>query len=188
MKRLDEWVAFISQSGQELYSISQECQVLPGIIVTKNIRKLKPELKEYFEKCDVHIVTIPFNPTPKDYLDLSIRDKKLITLHGYLRIIPYIFLGSLHGKIYNGHPALINKYPELKGFNMQEQVFINKGKYPKIGSVIHEVTSVLDSGRIIATAEIDNVCQSIDQAYDLLRKTSLETWKYFFRNLETIIK
>ena len=43
----------------------------------------------------------------------------LITLHGYLRIIPENICKQCK-HIYNGHPGLINMYPELKGKDPQE--------------------------------------------------------------------
>jgi folate-dependent phosphoribosylglycinamide formyltransferase PurN len=52
----------------------------------------------------------------------------IVTLHGWLRVIPaYVCERS---RIYNGHPGLITKYPELKGKDPQVRAFIKEGKYP----------------------------------------------------------
>ena len=176
----NDWTSFISQTGTELVSIAKECKIIPGRVITNNPKKMSNESIAFFKKHGTVITHIPFNPAPEVYIGLNLQNKKLITLNGYLRILPRVFLATLRGKIYNGHPALINKYPDLKGLNKQEDVFTYKDKYPTIGSVIHEVTPVLDSGHIVASVEVPNVCTSIDDAYYILRKTSLASWKIFF--------
>jgi folate-dependent phosphoribosylglycinamide formyltransferase PurN len=94
--------------------------------------------------------------------------------------VPAEFFDKFQGKIYNGHPALITKYPELKGFNKQEDIASNQEKYPVCGSVIHEVIPELDSGDVVAAIETENTAKTIDEAYNLLRGTSLQSWKFFF--------
>ena len=66
---------------------------------------------------------------------------------------------------------------------MQEAIVGKKAQYPLIGSVIHEVIPELDAGRVVTSAQVTNVAINNDHAYALLRKTSLETWKYFFSNI-----
>jgi len=180
MKIQQEWGALISQTGSEIIAIGQETGFLPSLIVTNNIRKIPQKNLEILGKNNVEIRTIPFNPVLEDYLIPELLDKKLITLHGFLRILPPGFFWEFKGGIYNGHPALITKYPELKGFNKQEDIAGNQEKYPVCGSVIHEVIPELDSGDVVAAIETENTAKTIDEAYNLLRGTSLQSWKFFF--------
>lgn len=175
-----DWAVLISQTGSEVISIMQETGFIPGLLVTNNIGKIPQNNLEILKQNGADIKVIPFKPKAEDYCCEELLSKKLITLHGYLRILPAEFLSKYTGRIYNGHPALITKYPELKGFNKQEDIAGNVEKYPTCGSVIHEVTPILDSGKIIVAAEVPNITTNVDQAYYLLRKTSLQTWKYFF--------
>lgn len=180
MKVQNKWGALISQTGSEIIAISQETGFLPGLIVTNRLAKIPQENLEIFGRYGVTIKTIPLKPSLEDYCFAELLDKELITLHGFLRIIPVEFFDRYQGKIYNGHPALITRYPELKGFNKQEDIAGNQEKYPLCGSVVHEVIPELDSGEVIIAIEIQNTAQTIDQAYKLLRGTSLDTWKFFF--------
>jgi hypothetical protein len=72
-------------------------------------------------------------------------------------------------------------YPELKGFNKQEDIAGNQEKYPFCGSVIHECIPELDSGEIVTSHMTDNTANTVDEAYALLRETSLKSWETFFK-------
>ena len=52
-------------------------------------------------------------------------------------------------RVYNLHPGLITKYPELKGADPQKKVFESINTYKDVGCVIHEVTDELDSGKVL---------------------------------------
>lgn len=179
----NDWAAFISQTGSELVNISKELGILPGRVVTNNFKALPDENLQYFVRNGVTVSILQKNPSAIDYITSPFLSAKLITLHGYLRIIPAEFFKAYKGAIYNGHPALISEYPELKGLNMQESIVGKKEQYPRIGSVIHEVTPILDDGKIVVSAAIPNTAINVEHAYALLRKTSLETWKYFFKEI-----
>jgi len=183
MKVLDDWGVFISQTGSEIISISEKLGILPSLVVTNNVTKISPRNMEIFGENNVEICVIPHKPTLLNYLRTRINFKKLITLHGYLRILPGDFFPYLEGKIYNGHPALITEYPELKGFNKQEDIAGNQEKYPFCGSVIHEVIPQLDSGQIVVSIKEVNTATTIDEAYALLRQTSIRSWVYFFEDI-----
>jgi folate-dependent phosphoribosylglycinamide formyltransferase PurN len=182
MKVLDNWGCMISMTGSEVVAISEKLGILPSLIVTNNITKVSPRNMEIFKENNIEMCNIPFKPSILDYLRTRINLKRLITLHGFLRILPESLFPYLEGKIYNGHPALISEYPELKGFNMQEAIAGNQEKYPKCGSVIHEVTPELDAGPIIVAKAVFNTASTIDDAYALLRETSLRSWEIFFKN------
>ena len=76
--------------------------------------------------------------------------------------------------IYNGHPGLINMYPELKGKDPQERI---KPYMSLIGSVVHKVTPEVDAGEIVNNVAVKN---NRYDYYNILRETSLEAWEQFF--------
>lgn len=178
-----DWGVLISQTGSEVIAISKEIGYLPSLVITNNPKKLSKENEGILRENNVDIRIIAFRPELEDYLLPDLLEKTLITLHGFLRVIPGAFFNYYKGKIYNGHPALLTKYPELKGFNMQEAIVGKQSEYPTIGSVVHEVIPELDAGRIILGIETSNVAVNTDHAYALLRKTSLESWKHFFKTV-----
>ena len=182
MKVLDNWGVLISQTGSEVIAISEKLGILPSLVVTNNITKISPRNMEIFGENNVEICTIPSKPSLVNYLRTRINLKKLITLHGYLRILPSDFFHYLEGEIFNGHPGLITVYPELKGFNKQEDIAGNQEKYPICGSVVHKVIPELDSGEVVVVHGTANTANTVDEAYALLRETSLKSWETFFKS------
>ena len=185
LRVLDNWGVFISQTGSEVVAISEKLGILPSLVVTNNITKVSPRNMEIFGENNVEIRTIPFKPSMLDYLRTRINKKKLITLHGFLRILPESLFPYLEGEIYNGHPGLIltEKYPELKGKDPQEKVWLNMEKYTVVGSVVHKCIPELDAGEIVAFEEVENTAQTKEQLYTLLANTSLTSWRKFFTEI-----
>ena len=181
MKVLNNWGVLISQTGSEVIAISEELGILPSLIVTNRVTNISEKNMEIFGKNNVEIVVLPNKPTLDQYLRSGLLEKELITLHGFLRIIPEGFFPHFKGKMYNGHPALITEYPELKGFNKQEDIAGNQEKYPLCGSVIHECIPELDSGEVVVVHGTENTAKTVDEAYTLLRETSLKSWETFFK-------
>ena len=184
MQKLN-WTVFISQSGSEIKAISEELGIVPKLLITNNKKKMNIEVIEYFKKYSCEIREIPFNPLISHFCQEDILNSDLITLHGFLRIIPKDFIDNYKGNIYNGHPALISKYPELKGLNKQEDVYYNKDKYPVMGSVVHKVTPILDDGEIVTESIRVNDVESLYDAYNKLRDTSFNSWILFFKTVES---
>ncbi len=174
------WIAVFSQSGKEIADIIDLTGITPLAIISHGPidKSIDSRLEEYMI---VHAIN-------KEKVESAIELAKsilhpevveIVTLHGYLRIIsPEIC--NIGIPIYNGHPAPIHLYPELKGKDKQEDQFIYKDKYPRIGSVIHKVIAELDAGEIILSKDIENNLTSIDDAYNTLRGVSLELWIEFF--------
>lgn len=182
------WVCFYSQTGQEIMKISKELGILPNLLVTNDFNKTSFIVQEWIKENNIIVFEVSKKAkTYKDYeslvLYLDIIQTPLITLHGYLRILPREFCELYDGNIYNGHPALIvdSFYPELKGKDQQETVFIQKEKYPFIGTVIHKVIPELDAGEIILYNNAPNNLTSIEDAYNTLKQMSLELWLKFFQ-------
>lgn len=178
-----DWGVLVSQTGSEVASLSEKLGFFPSLLVTNNINKIPSKNLRILIKIGVNIQTLPFRPTVQDYINSGIVEKPLVTLHGFLRILPESLFEYFKGRAYNGHPALITLYPELKGFNKQEDIAGNQEKYPLCGSVVHEVIPELDSGKIVTSACVQNTAKTVDEAYSLLRNTSLISWIDFFENV-----
>jgi len=104
----------------------------------------------------------------------------LITLNGWLRIVPPD--KCLKYNIYNGHPGLITKYPELKGKDPQERTWDNLHKYDVIGSVVHQVVEEVDAGEIVAKEFLSSSSLlTLDDTYSALRRTSFRAWYRFLK-------
>jgi folate-dependent phosphoribosylglycinamide formyltransferase PurN len=122
-------------------------------------------------------VQLPQKPTVADYENaLQYFDNPVITLHGFLRIIPKEICEKY--EIYNLHPGLIDKFPSLKGFNPQERAFAEG--YKLAGCVIHEVTPGVDEGKILLSQGIGIEGMDLNGIYGALRDTALDLWKSFF--------
>lgn len=178
MKKLN-WTVFVSQTGSEVMSLARALNKVPSLLVTNNPKKLREDVKTFLEENGCELRVIPFNPLLEHYLQEDILNSNIITLHGYLRIIPSEFiLRYSPRRIYNGHPGLITMYPELKGKDPQIRAW--EGKYGIVGSVVHEVTEGVDEGDVLRFTGVENTTASLDEMFNVLRETSLETWVEFF--------
>ena len=173
------WVAFFSQTGGEIADIAEKLGRWPDVIVTnarpKSVRTLDPRL----EGKGVKVVTP--RPTPHDYrrvLQNPGKQKLLVTLHGWLHIVPEHIVNEY--EIFNGHPGLITKYPELKGKDPQQRA-IDEG-YKICGSVIHKVIPAVDEGEILYSKQFFTKGLNIDQIYNKFKETSLSLWLKFFED------
>lgn len=179
-----KWITFFSQTGSEIMNVIEKTGREPDLIVT-NRADLDGVNIKLLNKYRNKIRKLPNKPTANDYYNLinknnNLFDDCVITLHGYLRIIPDFMCYKYN--IYNLHPGLITKYPILKGFNPQEKAF--QLKLPTSGSVIHKVTPVLDSGKILKSIEVDIKNLSLDEIYDKIHKSSSQLWVDFLNELE----
>lgn len=170
------WVTAFSRSGSEIYNLSKILGREPDLILTN---------KKDFTNCY-------YKETECIYIDNSVNDwnkylqeDDIITLHGYLRIVPPEICEKYN--IINGHPAPVHLYPELKGKDKQEDLYNYKDKYRKIGCIIHKVTAGVDEGEILYSKDAPNNLVSVEDAYNTLQKLSLESWKDFFKNYYNII-
>ena len=168
-----KWVCFYSQTGSEINNIRKLLKKDPDIIVY-NGDDLSHTNMELLEDLGDKMVRLPAKPSLDDYLQLAeiLPKDCLITLNGYLRIIPKYMCE--HFNILNLHPGLITKYPELKGFNPQEKAF--NLNLPTTGVVIHEVTPELDSGKIIASKEVPIAGNTLDVVYEKLHDAATQLW------------
>lgn len=175
-----KWVTFFSRTGSEIVEVSKKLHRVPDLIVTNKDLDNDPPceaFKKFQRKYAVQVHRLSPKPSLDEYqfmLDQYkyIFDDCIITLHGYLRIIPAFLCNKFC--ILNSHPGDIVNYPFLKGFNPQEKAFNNQLKTS--GVVLHEVVPEVDSGRIISlrTTSIEGL--ALDEVYDKLHIISIQQW------------
>lgn len=186
MKLKPIWKTFFSQSGSEIYQISEQLNRYPDIIVTnKKIEDMDKINSHLLEKAFDRIIFAPSKPTVEEYESVIRTHASLITLHGYLRIIPPEICSRY--KIYNGHPGLITDYPELKGKDPQKRAWEHKPSYPWHGHVIHEVIPEVDAGKVLRTEVFG--CEDIQKDYMVLdsyirtlHSLAIKNWVAFLKD------
>ena len=179
-KKYTKWIALFSQTGQEIIDISEQIQRKPDLIISNNHpSKIKNILKGVEYKW---LTTFGKDSKTLDILDEVVADIEptIITLNGWLRIVPPD--KCLKYSIYNGHPGLITKYPELKGKDPQQRAWDDIHKYYKIGSVVHKVVEEVDAGDVETFSEVGTASiLTLDDTYNALRETSLKAWYSFLK-------
>ena len=172
----NKWITFFSQTGAEIADISESIGRWPDLIITnkrpENLRTIDPRIVEY------GYTEIPNKPTTSD-LDAVLQDNAIITLHGWLRIMPEVICNKY--LIYNGHPGLITKYPELKG--KDPQVKAHKLGHEVAGAVIHKVTAGVDEGRVIMEEYFNASQLDLDELFRILRDRSLYMWSNLLKKV-----
>jgi len=80
---------------------------------------------------------------------LAEHDVELIALAGYMRLLSESFVAKWEGRILNIHPSLL---PEHKGLDTHRRAILAGDEHG--GCSVHLVTSELDSGPVIAQAQV----------------------------------
>jgi len=186
MKRNFYWKALFSQSGSELFEVSQRVGRLPDAIITnksfEDMDKINPKLLELaFDR----FIFIPKKPTVEEYKE-AIKQADMVTLHGFLRILPATVCSRY--KIYNGHPGLITHFPELKGKDPQKRVWWSHADTPYKfhGHVIHEVIPEVDAGKVLSAKNFysENIYRefnSLDDYIARLHTLAVDNWVQFVK-------
>lgn len=183
------WVALFSQTGSEIIKLSEHLNRFPDRIFTNNkdVNSWHPTMRNVHNdglksKFGESRITIVNKTKSKSCNFLHTIDKtSLVTLHGWLRIIPENICEYYN--IVNGHPGLINTYPELKGKDPQVRAYDNE--YGVIGSVVHKVTPIVDDGEILSyTAIYRQPEDQLDDIFEKLSFTSFKSWQKFFRTIK----
>lgn len=175
-----KWVAFFSQTGNEIAEVSKQLGRWPDLIITNErpayLRTINRDVLSQ------NILMLPNKPTVEDYrrvLSEAIYGKEyVISLHGWLRIMPTEIIKE-YPVMYNGHPGLISKYPELKGKDPQKKAW--DLDLPTTGCVIHRVTEEVDGGGIMRSDEISIRNIGMDEMFDKLHDLSIQQWVKFLR-------
>jgi folate-dependent phosphoribosylglycinamide formyltransferase PurN len=173
---MKKWIAFFSKSGSEIAEVSNRLGRWPDLIITnrKSSTGCNPAILER------KVVFIKNDPTEIDYtnaINSCWGTDVFITLHGYMRILPKKICETY--EIYNGHPGLITKYPELKGKDPQHKAWVNA--YKTSGCVIHKVTPEVDDGAVLAEVEV-TINGTLDDTISILHKNSIDLWENFLRD------
>ena len=168
------WVAFFSQTGSEIVDIIDKLGRKPSQIITNyrpdDLRQVNKKLPYYAQVS---------NKPSLNELEFvcELYENPIITLHGWLRIMPPEICNK--HEIYNGHPGLITKYPELKGKDPQMRAW--NGNYETVGTVLHKVTEGVDEGEIITSASFTKEGLDVDEYFRILREMSTTLWVDFLR-------
>jgi len=186
-----KWVAFFSQTGSEIVNISKKINRYPDLLVTnkQDDKSTNIHIIHKVREGNTNLVRLPKWPKEIDYLkaadalNYSIlndrwKEDVFVTLHGYLRILPDEFTKA--SNIYNGHPGLITKHPELKGFDPQKKAW--NENHIRVGCVIHKVIPELDSGEVVAEKILHNNFETFIDLVDALHVASSELWINFLND------
>jgi folate-dependent phosphoribosylglycinamide formyltransferase PurN len=174
------WIAFFSQTGSEIANISQALGRHPDLIVTN---KHPDKCLDVDRRID-RLYHLSAKPTIEEYdYVLSAFEKPIVTLHGYLRILPKEICENY--EIFNGHPGQIVEYPELKGKDPQVRAYegIQEGKYKSAGAVLHRVIPEVDEGKIIDKESFNAEGLTLDELFLKLKDRSLFMWINFLRKV-----
>ena len=177
--KFKNWIALFSQTGQEIIDISNQVDRVPDLIISNNHPS---NVINILKGVEYRWLISSKESKTLDILDEVVDDPEntLITLNGWLRIVPPDKCTKYN--IYNGHPGLITKYPELKGKDPQERAWKDIHKYDTVGSVVHRVVEEVDAGKINTYSEISTAnVLTLDEMYDALRSTSLISWGSFLK-------
>ena len=180
---MTNWITFFSQTGSEIVALSEATGIKPTLIVTNNMDETRYQYHPGLRKLGVPIMSARHDRLMQYLMEQKFYDETdtIITLHGYLRIIPADVCNKF--KMYNGHPGAIDLYPELKGKDPQERTWENKSNYKFIGSVVHRVTPGVDEGEIIKAVHLTNVAHSLNDMYNMLRVSSLSAWNFALKEI-----
>ena len=168
-----KWTALFSQTGSEIYQVSEQLGRYPNMVLCNKQDNLDEVNSHLLGKCP--IIFTELKPTVDQYLQY-IKEDDLVTMHGWLRIIP----GEVCEKrnIYNGHPGLITEYPQLKGKDPQQKAIDLGLEYS--GCILHKATAELDGGPIVDVS--DKVMiegKTTDEVFSDLHKASVNMWVKF---------
>lgn len=172
------WIAFFSQTGSEIVQVSKQLGRWPDLIITNtrpsHLRTIHPEiptdlLKYTQNRPEEHELV---------WLMSAISGDPVVTLHGWLRVMPASICNRY--EIYNGHPGLITKYPDLKGKDPQFRAW--EGNYKTAGCVIHKVTAGVDEGEVLMERESIHKMLPKNDIFRILHDTSVEMWVEFLHD------
>lgn len=164
-----KWVALFSQSGSEVYNIATRLGRAPDTIITNNVDM------ETWHPGLTRLNSVIVYGSHKKLMDMFafIDDKTLVTLHGYLRILPEDIVNKY--EVINGHPGDIIKYSELKGKDPQQKAI--DLRLPSTGVVLHKAVAEVDAGEILKHATRDILAGTTTEQLILdLKSLQLDLW------------
>lgn len=173
---MGRWIALFSHTGTEVAQLAGILGVTPDLVLTDGSYGGRRVGATRALEGDRALIN--------RYLQDTLTADDLVTLHGYMGIIPAKVLAT-GATFVNGHPALITKYPELKGKDPQDTLWKVRGMYSSLGCVLHTVTEGIDEGPVLQAVEVpwpEDMRDDDDREdYDeLLRFLSLRLWIAYF--------
>jgi hypothetical protein len=155
--KFKHWIALFSQTGSEIADLSSALNKTPDFVITN----------ADFDQVDSRV-----------NVDFRVNKEEAKTLD----ILENLDFNTDNTLIYNGHPGLITKYPELKGKDPQERAWDNLHKYDVVGSVVHQVVEEVDAGEIVAKEFLSSSSLlTLDDTYSALKQTSFRAWYRFLK-------
>ena len=184
---VNKWYGLFSHTGKELETLAgmdHDWDVRLDTVITNNLG-----YKGDLSKRGVMVLKLASTRDVNWLMKqpMCIEDNSIITLNGYMGIIPSDVLHNLRMrgcKIYNIHPAPIQMYPELRGKDPQDRMYegVQRHEYNYIGVVIHEVDEGVDTGKIVhCILELADYGMSKEEMYGRLRELGTRAWESFFR-------
>ena len=171
-----KWIAFFSQTGSEIVQISEALGRWPDMIITNRRSDTARTINSGIPKDKIYYTSN--SPEGYEYFHyLCQLEDPIVTLHGWLRVVPEEICTNY--EMYNGHPGLITKYPELKGKDPQIRAF--EANYNTGGCVIHKVTPGVDEGEILMEREVGIRLLDHEGLFRILHKTSVDMWVEFLK-------
>ena len=173
-----KWVALFSQTGSEICEIADKIGRWPDLIITnhrpKHLRTIDKRIPEELLRWTEN------KPLVHEYRWLlSDLEDPVITLHGWLRIMPPEICERY--SIFNGHPGLITEYPELKG--KDPQVRAHEAKHPVAGAVLHRVTAGVDEGKVLMEERFNAWNLELNELFHILKDRSIYMWIIFLKRV-----
>jgi folate-dependent phosphoribosylglycinamide formyltransferase PurN len=173
------WVTFFSQTGTDIYNLTKKIGKVPDKIVTnrsfEEINSINQHLvNEYYDR----LYFIPTKPTIEEYETVLESENTLVTLHGYLRIVPEHICNIY--EIYNLHPAPLTLYPFQKGKDPQIRCYQHGLEYS--GNTIHKCTAELDSGEIMLESSFKVTRFSLDRIFKDTHQAATTLWCQFLKD------
>lgn len=181
-----KWYGLFSHTGKELYTLAckahdwgmqLDAAITSNMNYDNTLRKLGIQVHKLATTADVSwLLRWP----------QVIQDNSLITLNGYMGILPKDVLDNLRArgcKVYNIHPAPIQLYPELRGKDPQERLYegVQNRQFSYIGVVIHEVDEEVDTGKIVHwIIEMADHGMTKTEMDLRLRDLGIRAWERFF--------
>jgi folate-dependent phosphoribosylglycinamide formyltransferase PurN len=171
------WVTFFSQTGSEIYNIIRILSKVPDVIVTnKPLKDIETINLDFLDEYGPRMVFVSNRPEAVEYMSV-IPDNAIVTLHGWLRIVPPEVCEEY--EIYNLHPAPLLKYPHLKGKDPQIRTFNEKLEYS--GNTIHKCIAELDAGPVLAQNLVPVKGFSLDEIFEKTHKAATDLWVDFLK-------
>lgn len=167
------WACMFSQSGSEIAGICKKLNRKPTVIFTNNMKD--ETWHPYIKECNV---AAWHHDSIMSFLDSVEPGGWIITLHGYLRIIPADVCNVF--EMYNGHPGDIITYPQLKGKDPQKKA-LELG-LPSTGTIIHKVTPGVDEGKILRIQhQVITPGMTEEELINELKIKSIDLWVDFLQ-------